>query len=664
MSEEAVQLFRAQSQQAGMEQRAPEAAAVVPSDLESSVLSPSRQTDRGSIAAVPGAEASESGVAASEGVASQQLAVDVEMSIDESAHGSNVVVEERAVSSAADEVGESDAVADDEGDFLASSEAGFESSVVNEERGEVILKPRKNFAETWALKEGELDDAIIMAGLDQCSIGQVWAIFNGKVEQGTVAKVEWISDLLLRVQCKDKEACNAVLELVTVKYVTGEMVPQEENEGPGIWRVRNHYVEVRRATAADVKPEGFKKKGRAGRTVKEYRGDVNWCKQNGVEATFATKLALKAQALQTWNELTEATPEAQAPEVTLESDVVSTNHLLDLMKKKDEKAYTAQQVKGLAQESMKGKGGKMGPPMGPPSWRNKGAHGPYGAASGPYGAPSGPYGKGGNAGPPNGYNGGPPQAPAAYGPAGAGKGLKNGAPVAGVMPVGDGGSSFGGGFGRGDFAPVADHGANRELEGFLDFMNESEGTPSISGSTSLYGGGTSSSAFPGVPSRRAEAASRTSNYAHSEDEFYSSSSRKNSASVQGDPYGTAQERMAAFDRSSRREAREILLEPRRERSPRRGRDRGDLDESRGDDRGRRDNRGQEPPRIRLVERRQASPDARRERDDRRGGRDAEESRRGADQKSKRGRGRDGDYYDDRDDHYDDRGGENKRRRRY
>lgn len=74
---------------------------------------------------------------------------------------------------------------------------------------------------------------------------------------------------------------NDVIELITVKYVAPDGVEKEENEGPGIWRCRNHYVELKRATPADVKPEGWKKKTRSGRTVKEYRGDVKWCGEQG-----------------------------------------------------------------------------------------------------------------------------------------------------------------------------------------------------------------------------------------------------------------------------------------------------------------------------------------------------------------------------------------------
>ncbi|CAD7922841.1 unnamed protein product [Amoebophrya sp. A120] len=380
----------------------------------------------------------------------------------------------------------------------------------------IVLVPNQKFLEQWKLKEGELDSVIILAGLDQCQMGQIWALFNGKVPQGTVTNIHWISDHLLRCECASAEACNTIIELLTVKYPTPDLLPQEEREGPGIWRCRNRFVEVRRALPTDVKPEGFKRKQRGGKTVKEYRGDVKWCAEQGHDTNFATKLALKAKAMEQWTELVEDDVQQS---VNLETDVISTTHLLDMMSKKDEKAYTAQEVKGVP-PAQKGARTIMGPPMGPP-----GAF----------------RGKGGNE-----------------------------VPV--FNPLGDGGSSWGGNHGRGDWAPLADHENNRDMEGFLDYLQESD-LQSSWDATSVYGtgSGNTSSVYGGGSSRR-------------------------------DPYGTPQQRMQEFDRYSSSNSRrpryetdsnidssygqgghEVLTNERRrfdepqrgrERSPRRNDDRG------------------------------------------------------------------------------------------
>lgn len=70
----------------------------------------------------------------------------------------------------------------------------------------------------------------------------------------------------------------------------------------------------------------------------------------GMDTNFATKLALKARAVEEWQHLTNE----DQPEVNLEQDIISTTHLLDMMSKKDEKAYTALEVKGVP-SAQKGK---------------------------------------------------------------------------------------------------------------------------------------------------------------------------------------------------------------------------------------------------------------------------------------------------------------------
>eukprot|EP00391_Amoebophrya_sp_Ameob2_P003260 CAMPEP_0179009776 /NCGR_PEP_ID=MMETSP0795-20121207/16449_1 /TAXON_ID=88552 /ORGANISM="Amoebophrya sp., Strain Ameob2" /LENGTH=646 /DNA_ID=CAMNT_0020704989 /DNA_START=139 /DNA_END=2079 /DNA_ORIENTATION=+ len=333
---------------------------------------------------------------------------------------------------------------------------------------ELVLQPNEEFTSQYALQEGQLDNALLLAGLDQCTIGQIWACFNGKVPPGTVTKVEFISDPVVRIDCRDAKACNDVIELITVKYVAPDGVEKEENEGPGIWRCRNHYVELKRATPADVKPEGWKKKTRSGRTVKEYRGDVKWCGEQGIDTNFATKLALKARAVEEWQHLTNE----DQPEVNLEQDIISSTHLLDMMSKKDEKAYTALEVKGVPSAQ---KGGK--PVLGP---------------GGPTGTKFGGKGKG---------------------------------PTPNQPLLGDGGSAWGGNFGAWeDHAPVADHGSNREMEGFLDFLQEgTEATPSLSGYADTQ-------SMSGV---------------HTNSHGYSQS-----GGTRLDPYGTPQQRMEEFDRHS------------------------------------------------------------------------------------------------------------------
>lgn len=128
------------------------------------------------------------------------------------------------------------------------------------------------------------------------------------------------------------------MDIILTKYPKEEIAKQE-NEGPGIWRARNGYLGTRKATIHDVKPPGFKKKQRGGRAVKDYRGDVNWCKEQGVDATFATKLALKAQAEKQWAEMTDVASHEEKFEGIKQEDVVSSHHLLDMLAKKDEKTY-------------------------------------------------------------------------------------------------------------------------------------------------------------------------------------------------------------------------------------------------------------------------------------------------------------------------------------
>lgn len=72
---------------------------------------------------------------------------------------------------------------------------------------ELVLQPNEEFTSQYALQEGQLDNALLLAGLDQCTIGQIWACFNGKVPPGTVTKVEFISDPVVRIDCRDAKAC-------------------------------------------------------------------------------------------------------------------------------------------------------------------------------------------------------------------------------------------------------------------------------------------------------------------------------------------------------------------------------------------------------------------------------------------------------------------------
>jgi len=41
--------------------------------------------------------------------------------------------------------------------------------------------------------------------------------------------------------------------------------------------------------------------------AREYRTDVNWARDNGMDTNFATKLALKAQAVKQWTVMSDTT---------------------------------------------------------------------------------------------------------------------------------------------------------------------------------------------------------------------------------------------------------------------------------------------------------------------------------------------------------------------
>lgn len=226
-------------------------------------------------------------------------------------------------------------------------------------------------------------DALLLTGLDACNMGQIWALFNGKLPPSSkIEKLEWISDTNLLLVADSAETVQIVLTLLLVDYQTIDKIGIAPKEGPAIWRARKGLVGVARAGWGDQKPSGFKKKQRGGKIVGQYRQDVVWCKETGVEADFLTPLAAKAEAMKEYENLAgcvdyvgfkvpdELLVDVERADEVLkgagkggnwndpnpvnqlglgqkirEEDVVSSNHLMDLLAKKDERAYGLAEVR-------------------------------------------------------------------------------------------------------------------------------------------------------------------------------------------------------------------------------------------------------------------------------------------------------------------------------
>ena len=323
---------------------------------------------------------------------------------------------------------------------------------------------------------------------------------------------------------------------------------------------------------------------------------MSWCKEQGVDANFATKLALKAKAEQHWQEMTDVNAHEERFSGIKSDDIVSSHHLLDMLAKKDEKAYEVNEMKGKGYFE---KGAPGGPPDGANGFGGKGGQGGW-----------------------------------------AGKGATPDAVGMDRRTVGHllAGEETPGGMqqwmkgGKGQSYDAADAQANASLESFLDFMQH-DSTPGNSSAYQMSGLGTpSSSGGPGGMG----GGSQYGGIAPPQDGT--------------DPFATPQQRMAQFDDWSRGDPKNRPPEEEEFISSRRGprHDRG------RDDRGGRDHqdRGRDDRSPRGAGRHDASPRGGRggRRDDRRGDdrrgddrreeRDRSRERRGRDRRDSRGGGRD------------------------
>lgn len=207
-----------------------------------------------------------------------------------------------------------------------------------------------------------------------------------------VTKFTWINEDECVIECADQDAAAAAWE--SFSQIAEEGHGEDKySKGPAVYRCREGMLDVRQAKVSDVPPEGWKRKKRGGRNVScsllcrctwdfgfrisdahlnelkhyleqpfhnrkprtknqkpkqinQYRDDVALARELGQDTNFSTKLALKAAAIKEAEALMDTADDEQFLAEVKKEEIVSATHLMDLLGKKDEKVYKAEEFLG------------------------------------------------------------------------------------------------------------------------------------------------------------------------------------------------------------------------------------------------------------------------------------------------------------------------------